>query len=218
MKRLFACTRKVGGWSSDKFVVRAFAASFVLLLCPGCSKFHRADTKPLDNVGVSYDAIKRLRALEVTDAEVAELAKVKAAGISDSGAVELLRIARSQRQPFTAGADVAQLLQSGLSDESVLELVRLRQLGLGSGELGAIRLTGMSDSVVLAVARRRSQGKATPSGASLAKLRDAGIHDAELTELVRLGITDSDVRRILEFRHRHWTQGQIIQHYRAGAK
>ncbi len=53
-----------------------------------------------------------------------------------------------------------------------------------------MRLAGLSDQVILAVARRRAAGKPVLSGPSLTQLKNAGWNEAELLSLIDRGATD----------------------------
>ena len=46
-----------------------------------------------------------------------------------------------------------------MNENSVMQLVRLDQLTLFAGEAAAMRLAGLSDDVILEVARQRSKGE-----------------------------------------------------------
>jgi hypothetical protein len=93
----------------------------------------------------------------------------------------------------------------------VLDLARARQLGMWAGEALAIRLTGVSDRVIVALARRRAAGQSIPTGASLAHMRDAGIGEPTMYELVaNRGITDQDAKAIAQGRKRRGATDEII--------
>jgi hypothetical protein len=142
------------------------ALLLVSLFAAGCKHVQTLDTKPLDASGMSYDTIKKLESLKITAPEISELVRARNAGFSDASCIELFRIAHGRGEAFASGESVAGLIRVGMTEPSVLELARLNQLGLGSGELQAIRLTGLSDSIVLEVARHRAAGKPEFSAAT----------------------------------------------------
>jgi len=181
----------------------------------GCKKLHITDTTPLDAVGLNYSSIQDLRGLKITDAEVAELVKVKHAGISDKGCVELVRIARNSNQHFADGDAIMGLRQVDMSEDDVIELARLNQLGLQAGEEQAMRLAGLSDSVVLALARRRAERKPALSGAALAELKNAGMSQSAMLTLLDRGVTDKQVNAIIVQKQRRATDAQILARYPA---
>jgi len=136
------------------------------------------------------DSVPQLKSLNVSNMEIAELRKAHEAGLNDPSAVVLIKLARDRRVPFADGQTVADLLNAGSSEETVLELARLNQLGAWGGEARAMRLTGLSDKIILAVAQRRSQGLPVLSGKKLGEIRNTGASDATILDFVRKGISE----------------------------
>ena len=166
----------------------SFATIFVfaaLLFQLACESLTPLDTKPLDNAGMRYSSIKELKALHITAAEVGEIAKVRQSGLTDADCVSLLQIFHGRGEAFSAGAAIASLHQSGLSEGSILTLAGMDQVGLGYGELQAMRLAGLSDAIVLEVARHHASGTPALSGASLGTLRNLRIDNATDSEILR---------------------------------
>jgi hypothetical protein len=195
----------------------ALAPIFALLLLSsfgaGCKHVQPLDTKPLDASGMSYDTIKRLESLKITAPEITGLARARNAGFSDASCIEIFQISHGRGETFVSGESVAGLIRVGMTERSVLELARLNQLGLGSGELQAIRLTGLSDSIVLEVARHRATGKAELSGASLASMKNSGLRESTLLELARRGISDSQAAAIIAYRRHGASDAEILRRY-----
>lgn len=187
----------------------------MLSASPGCRKLHRTDFTPLDGVGFSYSREEDLRGLDISDAEVVELAKAKRSGVTDNACVELIRIARSQQQPFADGDNIYGLYQAGMSEENILELARLNQLGLQTGEEQAMRLAGLSDSIVLEFARRRAAGKPALSGSSLATLKNAGVSEFTMMELLRRGISDHQLAGIVALKRKGASDSTVLSRYPA---
>ena len=183
---------------------RAALVLFFLLILSiaGCERMMPLDTKPLDNAGMSYPAIKQLQTLNPTRAELAEVVKARAAGFPDDGCIELVRIYHSRNRPFSVGDTVAGLVKTRLREDTILQLARIDELGINAGGLELIRLAGFSDSMVLEVARHEATGKTVFSGAALSTMRNAGIREPVLLELVRRDIPDSEVPTIIGL-HRH---------------
>jgi hypothetical protein len=167
----------------------------------GCSKLHRTDMKPLDQAGMYFNNVQQLRQLGVSDTEVAQLVPVRQAGVPDETCVELVRIARARHQFFADGQAIAELVGVGLRQDSVLELARLNQLGLWSGEASALRLSGLSDQVVLAVARRRAAGQPTLSSPKIAALKNSGLNETQILADINGGVTDQQADRIIAERN-----------------
>jgi len=196
--------------------IRASAIAFVAALAlasAGCSRFKPVDTTSLDSSGMSYDAIQQLTALKISAAEVAQMAKARQGGFSDEDCVAILKIYRGENHPFDTGDAVAGLAQVGMSDADILDLAKINQLGLGWGELQAMKLAGMSDALVMGVARQRASGKSVLSGASLAQLKNAGVHQSTLLKLVERGVPDSQSGAILAYRHRGASEREILRHF-----
>jgi hypothetical protein len=151
----------------------------------------------------------------MTSAEVGEIAKVRQSGLSDADCVSLLQIFHGRGESFAAGDAVASLHQSGVSEGSILALAGMDQLGLGYGELQAMHLAGLSDAIVLEVARHHASGTPALSGASLGTLRNLRIDNATLLELVRRGIPDSEAPEIIVLRRHGSTDAEILRRFTA---
>ncbi len=189
------------------------AAAALVLVCGGCSRFKPVDTTPLDSSGMGYNTIQQLTSLKISTAEVAQIAKARQGGFSDDDCVAILKIYRSENHPFDAGDAVAGLAQVGITDADILQLARINALGLGWGELQAMKLAGMSDAIVMQVARRRADGKPVLSGASLARLKNAGVREPTLLKLVERGVPDSQAGAILSYRRRGASEREILRHF-----
>jgi hypothetical protein len=185
----------------------------IVLCVVGCHSIPPLDTKPLDTAGMSYDTIKQLETLKITAPEVAQLAAARQAGFSDASCIAAVQIYRGRSQPFDAGDEIASLIRAQLGEDTILELARMNQLGLGAGELEAMRLAGLSDAILLEVARHRAAGQPVLAGASLANLKNAGVRELTLLELVRRGVPDSQAAAIIAFRRHGATDAQIISHF-----
>ncbi len=187
-----------------------------LVVCiAGCRSMQPLDTKPLDTAGMSYDAIQQLKSLNVTAPEVAQLAAARQSGFSDNSCIATVTIYRSRSQAFDAGDEIAGLVRAQVGEDAILELAKLNQLGLGAGELQAMRLAGLSDLILLEVARHRAAGKPVLAGASLASLKNAGVREVTLLELARRGVPDSQASAIIAFRRHGASDAEILNHFAA---
>jgi len=179
----------------------------------GCHTLVPLDTKPLDNAGMAYDAIQQLKSLQITATDVAQLATARQSGLSDSACIAILKIYRGRNQPFDAGDSLASLVRVGVSEDKIIQLAAINQLGLGAGELQAMKLAGLSDDVLLEVAQHRAAGQPVLAGASLADLKNAGVSESTLLELARRGVPDSDASAIISFRHHGASDAQILSRF-----
>jgi hypothetical protein len=195
--------------------MRARVALACVLACAlgACHGMTPVDTAPLDRAGMSYDAIQQAKAVHVTPAEVASLAQARQGGLSDATCINLLQISRGRGQAFAAGDTAAGLAKAGLSEETIVELAKLNELGLGAGELQAMRLAGLSDEIILEVARRHAAGQAVLAGASLAELKNAGVREATLLDLARRGVPDSQAAAIVAARRHGSTDDDLLRRF-----
>jgi hypothetical protein len=155
-----------------------------------CKPTPKPDTEQADQMAMWLDSVPQLKSLNVSNAEIEELRKAHEAGLTDPSTVVMIKFARDRRVPFADGQTIADLLNAGSSEETVLELARLNQLGPWGGEARAMRLTGLSDKIILAVAQRRSQGLPVLTGEKLGEIKNTGASDATILEFVRSGITE----------------------------
>jgi hypothetical protein len=187
----------------------------LVLLAAGCERMMPLDTKPLDNAGMNYSAIKQVVALDISRTELDEVAKARNAGFSDDKCIQIVRLYHDRNLPFNAGDTVAGLLRAGLRQDTILELAKLNAFGVNIGELQLIRLAGFSDTVVLEVARQEAAGKHVLSGASLSTMKNAGMHESTLLELVRRGVPDSEAPALIAL-HRHGAKdSDLLRRYPA---
>jgi len=187
-------------------VSSALVTAAWLLLLAGCNKVHPTNMTPLDSAGMHPDSIEQLQKYQINDGEIQQVLIAGHAGMSEKGCVELIGLARSRHGVFAEGDAVANLLGAGMKESSVMELVRLNQLTAFAGEAAAMRLAGISDDVVLNVARHRSKGDAVLAGARLAELRDAGFSNAQLVAALDRGMSDKQANEAIA-RHNYAVGG-----------
>jgi hypothetical protein len=193
----------------------AFAASLaaLALFAAGCKHIQPLDTKPLDAAGVDYNGIKQLEAEKTTAPEVLEIVKARQGGLTDSGCVQVLQIYHGRGKAFDEGDEITGLLHAGFKQDSVLELAKIGQLEVDAGELEAMRLTGLSDEIVLIVARRHADGKPVLSGVSLASIKNTGVRESTILELARRGVPDSEAGAIIAMRRKRASDADILRHF-----
>jgi len=188
----------------------AVVAAFAVV---ACQRLEYVSMKPLEEAGFHYSSIQQLEPLDLNKAEVAELVKAVKGGVGEATCILLIHVSRGQKTRFAEGDAAAALHAARIADPTIVELAQLRQLGAWSGEAAAIRLTGTSDQVILAVAKQRAAGQPVPSGASLAKMKDAGVSEATIIELIGRGISDSDAAGVEWRKKRGWKDEQILHDY-----
>jgi hypothetical protein len=100
-----------------------------------------------------------------------------------------------------------------VGEAAILELAKLNQLGLNAGELQAMRLAGLSDAILLEVARHRAAGKPVLAGASLANLKNVGVRELTLLELARRGVPDSQAAAIISARRHGASDAELLRRF-----
>src|SRR5579863_9101220 len=190
-------------WSSA--LVRCLPCGLLLasaLLFTSCKPAQKPDTEQADQMAMWLDSVPQLKTLNVSNAEIGELAKAHEAGLTDQSTVVLIQLARHRKLPFTDGQSIADLLNAGMSEQSVLTLARLDELGVWAGESRAMRLAGLSDKIILAVAQRRSKGLPVLSGGKLGELKNAGASDEAILEMVQNGVSEQAASNYIAQRNR----------------
>ncbi len=173
------------------------ALAACLFVCAGCNHADRARMTTLGDAGMHPDTIEQLKKYQVNDAEVQQILTVGRAGLSEQECVELVRLARSRDRSFAEGEAIAGMIEAGVKQDTILELVRLDELTAFGGEAEAMHLAGLSDAVILDVARRKTKGEVVLTGSRLAELRDAGFSNAQLVAALDQGLSDKQAQEAL---------------------
>ena len=189
------------------------AATLVLFAVTGCSNARHTDTTPLDQGGVYFQGVEQLRQFKISNSEVQQLVTARGAGLDDASCIELVRIARAHQQSFAAGDTVAGLLGAGFKQDSVLTLARLGQLESWAGEAQALHLSGLSDDVILSVAKRRGAGQPVLSSRKIVDLQNVGLSQTELIAEINRGASDTDADDII-MRRNYYAGGHTFVHQR----
>jgi len=163
---------------------------------------------------MSFAAVQTLKKMDLAASEVPQIAEARSAGLSDDDCIALVRLLHGQHEKFDIGNTVAQLLRAGMPGSAVMELAHLGQIKSWGVEAVAMHLAGLSDEIILQDARRRAAGLPVLSGASLANLKNTGMREYTLLQLVRRGVPDSQASTILALRRRNWSDAQILRRYR----
>jgi len=174
----------------------------VFLVLSACKPAQKPDTQEQDQTEMWLNTVPELKPLNVSNAEIGELQKAHDAGLTDPSAVALIKLGRERQKPFADGQSIADLLSAGSSEQTVLELAHMNQLGLWAGEARVLRLAGLSDKTILAVAKRRMQGLPVLSGVKLGDLKNAGLSDATILDFVQKGISEKDADAYIAQRQR----------------
>src|ERR1700688_2463551 len=80
-----------------------------VLAAAGCHQHHLTDYRPLDQAGMFSSDIEQLKGLNISDQEIAQVVKLKHAGISDDTCVELVSTAHVRKHLFTSADSASNL-------------------------------------------------------------------------------------------------------------
>jgi hypothetical protein len=173
---------------------------FVLFRVSGCDKHPLTDYRPLDQAGMWSSNVEQLKALNTSDLEVAQLVRLKQAGVSDDACVTLVTDAH-QHQHLLASADSAiNLAHAGYAEPVILEIAKTDQLDIISGDAVMLRLVGLSDSAVDFILHRRLKGQRTMSSAEIGRLKNTGLTEKQILERIKDGMTDAQADKEAAFR------------------
>jgi hypothetical protein len=167
----------------------------VFVLLAGCNKHVLTDYRPLDQAGMWSSGLEQLKKLDTSDAEVAQLVKVKEARLSDDACVALVAAAHERKHPFLSGDAIVNLAGAGYSETQILDIAQADQIDAISGDAVALHLIGLSDNFVQFVLHRRLQGHPTLGMPQIARLKNTGLTEKQILDKIKSGITDAQADR-----------------------
>jgi hypothetical protein len=173
---------------------------FVLFRMGGCHQHPLTDYRPLDQVGMWSSNVEQLKTLNTSDTEVAQLVKLKQAGISDDACVTLITEAHRRQHLFTSADSAVNLARAGYTEPVILEIAKTDQLDIISGDAVMLRLVGLSDSAVDLILHRRLKGERTMSSAEIGRLKNTGLTEKQILERINQGMTDAQADKEAAFR------------------
>ena len=135
--------------------------------------------------------VEQLKTLNTSDTEVAQLLKLKQAGIGDDACVTLITEAHKRQHLFTSADSAINLARAGYTEPVILEIAKMEQLDIISGDAVMLRLVGLSDSAVDLILHRRLKGQATMSSAEIGRLKNTGLAEKQILERINQGMTDT---------------------------
>lgn len=166
----------------------------VLALLPilgGCGSHMLTDYRPADEAGIYSGTIEDLKKLNTSDAEVAEIIRLKKANIDEKTMVSLVRIAHEHQHPFVATDTVKSLSGANLSDEQILRIAQTDQFDTIGNDAVMLHVMGLSAPTVDYLLDRRLKGVRTMSVATIADLKNSGLSEKEILNRIQSGMTDA---------------------------
>jgi len=173
-----------------------------VLLAVGCHQHPLTDYRPLDQAGMWSSNIEELKGLNVTDPEIAQVVKLKHAGISDETCVELVRAAHVQQHLFNSAESASNLVGAGYTETQVLDIAHAGQLDTIGIDAVTLKLIGLSDSTVQLVLRRHLEGKTVMASAEISELKNTGLTERQIVERINSGMTDEQAKKEILARER----------------
>jgi len=171
-----------------------------VLLLGGCHTHPLTDYRPLDQAGMWSSDIEQLKGLSVSDAEVAQVVKLKQAGISDDACVELVSLAHTHKHVFTSADSAANMLGARFTEPQILEIARVDKLDAISIDAVTLKLIGLSDATVQIVLQRRLAGQPVMASAEISRLKNTGLTERQILERINAGETDAQAEKEINAR------------------
>jgi hypothetical protein len=169
------------------FPMLAFAAAIIA----GCQSKQEINYLPLTQSGMFSASSDALKKLNITEPEIAQVAALKSAGMSDDMCVALFTAARDRHHSFSSAAPAKNLYGAGFTDEQILAMAKNDQLDIVGGEAVMLHLIGLSDSAAQTVLKRRMSGLPTMSAAEIGRLKNTQLTEREILARIENGMTDA---------------------------
>jgi hypothetical protein len=144
--------------------------------------------------------IEQLKGLNISDAEIAQVIKLKHAGISDDTCVELVSAAHVHKHLFTSADSASNLAGARFTESQILDIARADQLDAISIDAVTLKLIGLSDSTVQLVLRLHLEGKPVMASAEMSRLKNTGLTERQIVERINSGMTDAEAEKEIHAR------------------
>lgn len=164
--------------------------TWMFALAVGCHQHPLMDYRPLDQAGMNSSVIDRIKTFNISDSELQQLVRLKGAGVSDDTCVTLISTAHDRKHAFSSADSVANLLNARYTESDVVTFAQADKLDSISGDAVMLRLIGLSDPMVTAILQRDLQGLPTISSAAIGRLKNTGLSEKQILELIAQGITE----------------------------
>lgn len=187
----------------------------LLLRLDGCEKHPLTDYRPLDQAGMWSSNVEELKKLNTSDAEVAQLVRMKQGSLTDDTCVALISNAHQHQHLFTSADAAVNLAHAGYAESVILQIAKIDRLDIISGDAVMLRLIGLSDKAVDSILQRHLQGKPTMGGAEIGRLKNTGLTEKQILERINEGMTDAQADKEAASREaarNHSNTGFVRQH------
>jgi hypothetical protein len=167
------------------------------LVLVGCKKPPTTDYSALDQSGMWSSTLDEVKALKPSASEISQLAKLKNAGATDDVCLALMKAARAHHHDFTSGDSAVELSRAGYSDAQILEMAQSDQIDLLSGEAVTLKLIGLTNSTVQQIIHRRIEGLPTLTSEQIGRLKNTGMSEKQILEIVNAGLSDEKAETLI---------------------
>jgi hypothetical protein len=144
--------------------------------------------------------IEQLKGLNTSDQEIAQVVKLKHAGISDATCVELVSSAHVRKHLFTSADSASNLAGARFSEAQILEIARADQLDTISIDAVTLKLIGLSDPTVQLVLHRHLDGRPVMASTEISRLKNTGLTERQILERINAGMTDEQAEKEIHAR------------------
>ena len=171
-----------------------------VLAAAGCHQHPLTDYRPLDQAGMFSSDIEQLKGLNVSDPEIAQVVKMKHAGISDDTCVELVSTAHVHKHLFISAESASDLAGARFTESQILDIARADLLDAISIDAVTLKLIGLSDSTVQLVLQRHLDGKPVMASAEISRLKNTGLTERQILDRIHAGMTDEQAEKEIKAR------------------
>jgi hypothetical protein len=170
------------------------------LFVAGCQKHAQTDLSALDQTGMWSSSLDELKKWKVSDMELAQLTKLKHSGAADDLCLALLKAARDHHHEFSSADAAMDLSRAGYTDAEILVVAQSDQIDILSGEAVTLKLIGLTNPTVQAILHRRMQGLPTLTSEQIGRLKNTGMSEKQILDVVNQGLSDQQAEALISKR------------------
>jgi hypothetical protein len=160
------------------------------LLAGGCDRHSKPEPPTLESTGIFATSLAQLKTYNLKDAEIEQLIRLKQAGATDQLCVDLVKAAHDHHHDFSSAESAINLSRADYSDAQILEMAQSDRIDILSGEAVTLKLIGFAPATVQDIIHRRVEGLPTLTSEQIGRLKNTGMSDRQILELVDQGLTD----------------------------
>jgi hypothetical protein len=167
------------------------------LLAGGCDRHAKPEPPTLESTGIFATSLAQLKTYNLKDAEIEQLIRLKQAGATDQLCVDLVKAAHDHHHDFSSAESAINLSRADYSDAQILEMAQSDRIDILSGEAVTLKLIGFAPATVQDIIHRRVEGLPTLTSEQIGRLKNTGMSDRQILELVDQGLTDEQAEAFI---------------------